>query len=300
MEDTALITNIGNPPLLAFKPIDISQMERVEAIRSASGNTLYFYSFASLFVWQEHEDYSICFSEEAYLVKHGVRGDNVYMFPCGTKSGKKQLIDALMKSGTPAFSCLSDDDKLFLENEYPGRFTFSTCRDDYPYLYDKNEQIALSGKEFKNLRHQIHVGQSAAKEWSSEPLTADNTDRVQKITLKWAECHTVEDSTDVTAIEAALDNFESLNLWGVLFKADGKDIAFVLGTYVTHEIFDICFCKVLDKRCDCYIKWAFYSALPEEVKTVDSEEDMGIEGLRTHKLLRRPKELVRIWKGVLI
>ena len=292
------MTDIGNPQLLAFTPIDLSQMERVEAIRSASGSTLYFYSFVSLFVWQEHERYSICFSEDAFLVKHGVRGDNVYLFPCGSDSGKKRLIDELMKSGSPAFSCISDDDKLFLESEYPGKFSFYECRDDYPYLYDKNEQIALSGKEFKNLRHQIHLGRAAAKEWSSEPLTAENTDRVREITRKWAEGRTAEDSTDLSAIESALNNFESLHMQGVLFQADDRDIAFVLGTYITREIFDICFCKVLDKRCDCFIKWAFYNELPEEVRTVDSEEDMGIEGLRKHKLLRRPKELVRIWKGV--
>ncbi len=294
-----MITNIGNTPLLAFTPIDISQMERVESIRSASGNTLYFYSFASLFSWREHEGYSICFSEDAFLVKHGVRGENVYMFPCGTERGKKQLIDALIESDHPSFSCVSDEDKLFLENEYPGRFTFYTCRDDYPYLYDKNEQISLAGKDFKNLRHQINIGQAAAEEWSTEPLTAENTDRVREINRKWAEGRAIDDSTDLQAIEEALDNFESLHMWGVLFQADGKDTAYVLGTYINHEIFDICFCKVLDKRCDCFIKWAFYRALPEEVRTVDSEEDMGIEGLRTHKLLRRPKELVRIWKGVL-
>jgi hypothetical protein len=38
-------------------------------------------------------------------------------------------------------------------------------------------------------------------------------------------------------------------------------------------------------------------ALPQEVKTVDCEEDLGIEGLRKNKLSRQPKELVRIWKG---
>ncbi len=293
------MSDIANLPALSFTPIDLTQMERVEAIRSASGSTLYVYSFVSLFAWKEHERYSVCLTEDAFLVKHGVRGDNVYLFPCGSESGKKRLIDALMRSGRPAFSFVCDDDKAFLENEYPGTFTFVECRDDYPYLYDKNEQIALHGKEFKKLRHQIHLGRVAAKEWSSEPLTAENRDRAREITRKWAEGRDSNEPTDVPAIEAALDSFESLRLWGVLFHADGDDVAYILGTYVTPEIFDICFCKVLDKRCDCFIKWAFYLALPEEVRIVDSEEDMGIEGLRKHKLLRRPKELVRVWKGVL-
>ena len=130
------MSDIGNAPLLPFTPIDLSQMERIEAIRRAFGSTLYYYSFASLFVWQEHEKYSVCLTEDAFLVKHGIRGDNVYLFPCGSESGKKRLIDALMKSGSPAFSCVGDDDKAFLENEYPGTFAFDDCRDDSPYLYD--------------------------------------------------------------------------------------------------------------------------------------------------------------------
>ena len=294
-----MISDIEGLPRIMFTPIDISQMERLEAIRSMSGSTLYVYSFASLFAWQEHEMYSVCMTEDAFLIKHGVRGDNVYLFPCGSESGKKRLIDALIKSGHPTFSFVCDEDKAFLEKEYPEMFDFVTCRDDYPYLYDKNEQIALKGKDFKSLRHQIHLGQQAAKKWSVEPLTAENVDRAREITRKWVEGRNVNDPTDVSAIEVALDNFELLKLSGEIFIADGKDVAFILGTYVTPEIFDICFCKVLDKRCDCYIKWAFYLALPEIVKTVDSEEDMGIEGLRMHKLLRRPKELVRIWKGVM-
>ena len=237
------MSDIGNAPLLSFTPIDLSQREQVEAIRRASGSTLYVYSFASLFAWQEHEKYSICLTKDAFLVKHGIRGDNVYLFPCGSKSGKKRLIDALLtSSGRPTFSFVGDGDKAFLENEYPGTFSFDDCRDDYPYLYDKNEQIALSGKEFKNLRHQIHLGRAAAKEWSAEPLTAENTDRAREITRKWAKGRSADDPTDVPAIEAALDCFASLKLWGVLFRADGNDVAYVLGTFVTPEIFDICFC----------------------------------------------------------
>ena len=86
-------------------------------------------------------------------------------------------------------------------------------------------------------------------------------------------------------------------MWGRIFKADGRDIAFVAGSFITPEIFDLCFCKVLDKRCDYFVKWEFYRQLPEGTVTVDSEDDLGIEGLRTHKLVRQPKELTRIWKG---
>ena len=273
-------------------------MDRVEAIRSASGSTLYVYSFASLFSWQEQEQYGIHISDDAFLVKYGIRGENVYLFPCGSDAGKRRLIDALMAEGSPSFSYVTDEDRAFLENEYPGKFSFIDCRDDYPYLYDKDEQIALAGKDFKHLRHQVNLGRAVANEWSSEILTAENVERAMTINRKWADAHSDGGPADTAAAEAALRHFSLLRLYGVLFQADGDDVAYVAGIFVTPEIFDISFCKVLDKQCDCYIKWALYCALPPEVKIIDSEEDMGLEGLRTHKLLRRPKELVRIWKGI--
>ena len=115
----------------------------------------------------------------------------------------------------------------------------------------------------------------------------------------WAEERGRDGLADMEAVETALNNFSGLDMWGLLFQADGTDVAYVAGSFVSNEIYDVNFCKVLDRDCDCYIKWLLYSKLPSDVKTVDSEEDMGLEGLRTHKLLRVPKELTRVWKGSL-
>ena len=284
---------------LSFTPVSLSHKERAEAIRCASGSTLYVYTFASLFAWQTTELYEICFCGNAFLVKNGASGDEAYLFPCGDREGKIKLIDSLLLREKPVFYSVTDEDKRFLEHTYPGRFVFEDCRDEYPYLYDKAEQIALAGKEFKSLRHQVHLGRAVAGEWSTEPLTGGNIERALSLTQRWAEERDSYDLADTAAAETALRHFNELSLWGLLFQADGKDIAFAAGAFITPEIYDIAFCKVLDKRCDCFIKWALYRALPTEVKTVDSEDDMGVAGLRTHKLLRRPKELTRVWKGSL-
>lgn len=286
-----------NQKPIRFTHITLSQINTVEAIRIRSGSTMYVYTFASLYAWQEHEEYGIYISDDAFLVKHGIRGENVYLFPCGTEDGKKQLIDELLYNGSPVFSFVTDEDKLFLQRAYPGRFRFTACRDDYPYLYDKDEQIALSGKDFKNLRHQVNLGRSFASSWAFEPLSGENIDRARLINNKWAEGRSRSDLTDTAAAEKALRHFSRLHLWGVLFKADGRDVAYAAGVFVTPQIFDVSFCKVIERSCDCFIKWELYRLLPAEVKIVDSEEDMGLSGLRTHKLLRRPKELVRVWKG---
>ena len=285
--------------LLSFEPVSLSQMEKVEMIRRSSGNTLYVYTFVSLFTWQEYEQYEICISDDAFIVKDGLMGKSAFLFPCGSDEGKKRLIDAVLCYDSLVFSSLTDMDKLFLEENYPDRFVFEECRDEFPYLFDKQEQIALRGKEYKNLRHQINIGRAAAKEWTIEPMTDNNVQTALSINQRWQNNRDTDDLADSVAAQTALNNFSKLEMWGLIFKADGRDIAYAAGSFITPEIFDVCFCKVLDNRCDCFIKWALYSALPEEIKTVDSEDDLGLEGLRRHKLLRKPKELTRIWKGSL-
>ena len=284
-------------PTLEFEPITLAHRERVEAIRNACGNSLYVYTFTSLFSWQAKEEYSICFHGNAFLIKNGAQGQNAYLFPCGEREDQKAFIDALLSGGTPDFYSITDDDKRFLEKEYAQQFAFTECRDEFEYLYDRATQVALKGNSFKRLRHRIHSGSSEA-EWATEALTPEKIERALAINEKWAKLnHT--GLADTAAARLALENFSELSLWGLLLTADGEDAAYVAGSFVTPEMFDLCFCKVLHKSCDFFVRWTAYAALPEEVKTINCEDDLGLEGLRMNKLSRHPNELVRVWKGSL-
>lgn len=285
---------------LNFKPIVLSQQQQIETIRRLYGNLHYVYTFASLFVWQEDEQYEICLKEDAFLVRNGAEGEHAYLFPCGSDSGKKALIEALLLCDKPVFYCVTDEDKQFLEEAFPNQFRFEERREEFSYLYDKDTQIELPGKDYKRIRHQIHIGQSRAQEWSVEPIGDGNIDRALAVNRRWAALKGHEGLSDANAAETALLHFKELSLWGLLFQADGEDTAYIAGIFVSPEVFDFSFCKVLGERCDCFVKWSAYRALPQEIKTIDSEEDLGLAGLREHKLFRQPKELRRIWKGSFI
>ena len=123
---------------LSFTDITISDKEQIESIRAISGNTLYTYTFTTLFAWKDAERYKICLKNDAYLVKNGSRGSNAYLFPCGSEEGKIKLSDELISRERPVFYFVSNEDKAFLEKNYLGKFQYVDCRNDYPYLYDKN------------------------------------------------------------------------------------------------------------------------------------------------------------------
>ena len=282
---------------LEFEPITLSHREKIEAIRKNSGNTQYLYTFASLFTWQKDEQYEIYIDGDAFIIKNGAEGEQAYLFPCGSNEGKKRLIDKLIQFEKPELFSLNDDDKAFLEKEYPDRFDFTDRREEYSYIYDKKAQIELSGKDYKRIRHKVNTGRATAENWNIEVLTEDNIKRAISLNGLWANSKGENELTDAPAAYTALSSFKDINLHGLLFQADGRDIAYIAGFFITPEIFDLAFCKVLDTRCDCFVKWYLYNELPDEVKIIDSEEDLGLEGLREHKLFRRPKSLKRIWKG---
>jgi hypothetical protein len=288
-------TDVAKP--LVFEPVSLTHRERVESIRSACGNTLYVNTFASLFAWQTDEQYEICFHNNAFIIKNGAVGDNAYLFPCGDDGDKEELINVLIQYEKPSFYSVTDEDKLFLESRYPDSFEFAECRDEFVYIYDRAEQVAVRGKKFKSLRHHVNSGRAMADEWTIEPLGGENAQRALEINRKWAESKGDYVLADTVAARRALEHFSQLSLWGLLFKADGEDAAYVAGSFITPEIFDLCFCKVLNRGCDFFVRWAACNALPPEVTTIDCEEDLGIEGLRINKLSRMPKELIRIWKG---
>ncbi len=281
-----------------FRRITLSDREKIEKIRIASGNLQYLYTFASLYIWQREEQYGILIDGDSFLIKNGAEGERAYLFPCGSYEGKRRLIDKLLLlEEKPEFFSLTDEDKAFLEKEYPDKFEFSDRREEYSYIYDKKAQIELSGKEFKRIRHKVNTGRAAAESWNIEPISEKNIKRALSVNELWAKSKGENELTDAPAAHTALSNYSELKMHGLLFNADGRDIAYIAGIFITPEIFDLAFCKVLDNKYDCFVKWYLYTELPKEVLTIDSEEDLGIDGLREHKLFRRPVSLKRIWKG---
>lgn len=280
---------------LTFEKLTLPDKDRLEKIRGISGNSVYTYTFPTLFSWQEEEDYSVCFSDSAFLVKNGARGANAYLAPCGTEDGVCSMMNALFESGSFELSFVSDTDKALLENRFPGRIRFEECRNDFPYLYDRLAQVELAGKQYKKLRHKINHGKDSYN-WEIEEISESNFRSAIEINRVWQSA-TDTQTTDCPAADRALENFRALDMCGFLFRADGKDAGYVLGSFINSSTFDINFCKMLIPETDCYIKWETYRLLPDSVTTVDCEEDMGLEGLRLHKMQRLPKKLETMWKG---
>ena len=88
--------------------------------------------------------------------------------------------------------------------------------------------------------------------------------------------------------DRALANFNELNIEGLMITCNEKVVAVTFGTFMEEDIIDVHFEKAFADVSGAYVvinnEFAKYiSAKYPQVKYLDREEDMGIEGLRKAK-----------------
>ena len=86
----------------------------------------------------------------------------------------------------------------------------------------------------------------------------------------------------------ALGYLEELSLVGNLLYLDGEAIGFDLGAMIAPDTLDNHIAKTLRDDVDALMKLLWYETLPENVKIINREEDLGIRGLRIHKQDAQP------------
>ena len=98
------------------------------------------------------------------------------------------------------------------------------------------------------------------------------------------------------AICKAFDHCHELGLEGMLLRCNGEAVAMTLGSRLNEDTFDIHFEKALDiDGAYPAINNGFAKYLREkypEVRFLNREDDMGIEGLRKAKLSYNPHHMV--------
>ena len=113
----------------------------------------------------------------------------------------------------------------------------------------------------------------------------------------------MEDETIIyekNAIENALSYYKDLGLRGALIKVEGKVIAFSMGDKRNDEMAVIHFEKADTDYVGAYtvINRDFVKNCWSDVKYINREDDMGIEGLRKSKLSYYPDILLEVYTAI--
>ena len=171
-------------------------------------------------------------------------------------------------------------------------------RDNWDYVYNVENLINLSGNQYRQNRRWLN---KFLENYTFEfkILTEDLIDKVKKLQLEWCVMRDCEEDEDLEqeqeAIYEALDNFTALGFKGAMICIDDKCAAYTFGEMLNPETVVIHVEKAHMQYEGSYqaINNLFLKNCCEDVKHVNREQDLGIEGLRRAKESYKPTYMVK-------
>ncbi|WP_264169892.1 DUF2156 domain-containing protein [Clostridium estertheticum] len=262
------------------------------------------YSFTTLYIWREACD--ICFTvyKDALIIKKmDFEGRYYFMQPLGyNKENLKELIDVLMdykKENNMEF-VFKDLDESFMEEikdiygDVRG-ICIKEDRDNFDYLYEAEKLTKLSGKKLHGKKNHYN---SFIKNYNYEVKDIEETQVIKDVVVaaeKWYEANNNDSmlNFELQGIKDILENIEIVNTKGIAVYVDEKIVAFSLGEKLNDDLAVIHIEKADTSYSGVYsfINKAFVDRSFSDVKIINREQDLGIEGLRKSKLSYHPFKL---------
>lgn len=289
--------------MIPFKKLELSQKEYFEGFLHRLENPSCEYSFANLFLWGRKKAAVL----DGYLILLSqFDRKTVYIFPAGTGDLRVALDaiihDARMRGIPCCLAVLTEQECNQVEQMYPGKFRFYCDRDSYDYVYAIDDLADLKGRKFQKKRN--HLNRFEQEHPDARILPLDEKTRVGAFFLaqQWYESRVAADPSgdyhlEYEALHRAFAFYEQLGMEGVVLIENGVVTAFAMGSRLNQDTFDIHFEKALDTAEGAYaaINRGFARYLRDkypQLRWLNREDDLGIEGLRKAKLSYCPDHMV--------
>ncbi len=297
--------------MIDFQPITLEDKDRYNDFLHDGQARGCEYSFVNLYLWGRQrgsvvQDHLVLFSQ--------FNRKSVYPFPVGT-GDKKQVLDTIIadahERGIPCrITGLDEDSMGLMEQLYPGKFRFHCDRDSYDYVYDIDDLADLKGRKYQRKRNHVNRFNQTYPYCEMRPLSDSNRAQAIDMAKRWYEERLRQDPSgdyhmERSALLKALEQSEVLGMEALLMFDGEQVIALTMGSPLSPDTFDVHFEKARADVDGAYaaINCAFARYIREkypQVRYLNREDDLGLEGLRKAKLSYCPHHLVeKCWACLL-
>lgn len=267
------------------------------------------YNFTNLFVWSRVYGQEIA-QVNGFLVTHlcGRMGCS-YMYPAGS-GDLAAAIDILAREADERrqplrLVCLTTRQMEELDRLMPGRFAYEADRDGFDYLYDIDRLADLTGKKLHAKRNHINRFMDNNPSWVYEEITPQTLPECLEMDKEWYRRSMVREGAaeerdlgdEGIALRTAMDHYHALGLEGGLIRVYGEVVAFTMGDRLNSDTYDVHFEKAYGELQGAYAminrefaRWV--RAKHPNVRYLNREDDMGVEGLRKAKESYYPDRMV--------
>jgi len=296
--------------MIDFQRMTPAQKEQYNDILFSGSERGCEYSFANLILWGHQK---VAFAHGCAAIFSHFSGKSVYPYPIGN-GDKKAVIESILHDahirGIPCrITGITQADKAELETMFPGVFLFCPNRNTFDYVYDIHDLADLRGRKFQGKRN--HFNRFCADHPNHQviPLTCDMMPGVKEFVEGWF-CRRRESDPhgdyllENLAMARAFNHCSEIGMEGIVLMDQGEILAITMGSRLSGDTFDIHFEKAREDISGAYnavnCHFARYLRLKyPELKFLNREDDMGLEGLRSAKLSYRPHHMVeKYWAYV--
>lgn len=289
--------------MIPFRKFDLSEKGQIDAYLISSPKQACEYSFANLFLWGRKK---VAEQDGFLLLQSQFDRKCVYLFPVGEGNLKAALDtiihDAAMRGIPCCLAALTEQECQLVEQLYPGKFRLCCDRDSYDYVYAIDDLADLRGRKYQKKRNHLNRFEQEHPDARILPLDESNRVAAYMLAEQWYQNRRAADPNhdfylEHQALNRAFAFYQQLGMEGVVLMEHGQILAFAMGSRLNRDTFDIHFEKALDVMDGTYaaINRGFACYLREkhpEVKWLNREDDLGLEGLRKAKLSYYPDHMV--------
>ena len=286
--------------MIPFERLTFEHKPEIDAMLTHASHRGCAFSFVNLYIWGRQ--YAAKLGEDLLLFSH-FGGRTMYPYPV-CPGDLQPAIETLMRDaqerGIPfRLTGLNTQDVEDLQKWYPDRFAFHCGREGHDYVYAIDDLADLKGKKYQPKRNHINRFLAQYPDVTILPLSDETLPDAQALAERWHRRRTPEEDTgmEMVALNRAFAHWKELGLEGLVLYVGGQVVAMTMASRLNEDTVDVHFEKADLDYPGAYavINRAFARHIREkypEVKFLNREDDMGIEGLRKAKLSYYPHHMV--------
>lgn len=292
-----------------FKQITLSDKNTIQQYLKQDSFMISDISFGNLFIWRHSRLIEWAILHDCLIIQTTYEGENPFVFfPIGAGdklSALKKLKNYYDSKGIPfCFHSLEKHNLVMLESIF-GTLDSKLNRDRSDYIYLTQNLITLAGRKYHKKKNHLNRFFEEYAGFSFEEIGASNLANLRTTWGVWSadiESSDVGRLNESVGINDVFENYDALGFRGGLLRFEGKIIAFSFGEIVSDEL-----CVIHIEKADINYRGAYQAINQQllkhcfsEVKYVNREEDLGIEGLRKAKLSYNPNIILEKYEAVIL
>ncbi len=289
---------------MKFRSILLKDLPIFQRFLTAANKQCCDYALANLYAWSAYYRTEWAESGGFLVIRFHIAGSEkwAYLEPLGNGNIEdilENIRKAANESGQPLrFFSLSEKFTESIRNTpLAGSLHFYKDRNFGNYIYTRERLALLAGRKLHSKRNHIATFNRRYPNFQWKILSPENDlPLLRQILDNWISSQESATTTileERQMIERSLAHYRELNLFGILLSVNGEPVAFSYGSKVRSDTF----CTHVEKADTRYegayakINQLMAEALPESIRFINREEDMGIPELRKSKQSYHPETI---------